>query len=288
MLISFLALDVLLFYVFFEAMLIPMYFLIGGFGTGSGEKRSSAAVKFLLYNLFGGLIMLAAVIGLYVVTARSGAGTFDFREIVAAVSSGQLGIDPMVMKALFLGFMFAFAIKAPLWPFHRWLPDAARRIDTGHCRADDGGGGQSRYIRHAPVLPAAVPGRLEVLCAADHHAGGHRHRVRRHRGDRPDRRDAPDRLYVDIALRLHHSRDLRDDQPGPSGLDALHGQPRHLDGSAVPGRRIPCLAPRNSRDRRLRRRAEGRPGDGGNVPGSRLGHGVTTRGWRRSSASSSF
>jgi NADH-quinone oxidoreductase subunit M len=122
-LISVVALDVLLFYVFFEAMLIPMYFLIGGFGGGA--NRSSAAVKFLLYNLFGGLIMLAAVIGLYVVTAQHGSGTFDFREIVGAVSSGSLGADPAVLKALFLGFMFAFAIKAPLWPFHRWLPDAA-------------------------------------------------------------------------------------------------------------------------------------------------------------------
>jgi NADH-quinone oxidoreductase subunit M len=122
-LISVISLDVLLFYVFFEAMLIPMYFLIGGFG--SGANRSRAAVKFLLYNLFGGLIMLAAVIGLYVVTAQHGSGTFDFREIVGAVQSGQLGADPAVLKALFLGFMFAFAIKAPLWPFHRWLPDAA-------------------------------------------------------------------------------------------------------------------------------------------------------------------
>jgi NADH-quinone oxidoreductase subunit M len=124
-LISLVALDVLLFYVFFEAMLIPMYFLIGGFG---GAGRSKAAVKFLLYNLFGGLIMLAAVVGLYVVTANSdafSAGTFDFRGIVAAVSSGQLGVNPAIMNALFLGFMFAFAVKAPLWPFHRWLPDAA-------------------------------------------------------------------------------------------------------------------------------------------------------------------
>ncbi len=121
-LISVIALDVLLFYVFFEAMLIPMYFLIGGFGQGSG--RSRAAVKFLLYNLFGGLIMLAAVIGLYVVTAEHGSGTFDFRAIVDAVQHGNLGVDPAVLKALFLGFMFAFAIKAPLWPFHRWLPDA--------------------------------------------------------------------------------------------------------------------------------------------------------------------
>lgn len=122
-LISVIALDVLLFYVFFEAMLIPMYFLIGGFGGGSG--RSRAAVKFLLYNLFGGLIMLAAVIGLYVVTSEHGSGTFDFREIVAGVTSGRYGGESAVFKALFLGFMFAFAIKAPLWPFHRWLPDAA-------------------------------------------------------------------------------------------------------------------------------------------------------------------
>ena len=122
-LISLISLDVLLFYVFFEAMLIPMYFLIGGFGATAAAPK--AAVKFLLYNLFGGLIMLAAVVGLYVVTAGHGAGTFDFREIVSAASSGRLHVQPAVLKALFLGFMFAFAIKAPLWPFHRWLPDAA-------------------------------------------------------------------------------------------------------------------------------------------------------------------
>lgn len=124
-LISLLALDILLFYVFFEAMLIPMYFLIGGFG---GERRSAAAVKFLLYNLFGGLIMLAAVVGLYVATATSAAfdaGTFDFRAIVAAVTGGEFVLNPLVMHLIFGGFMFAFAIKAPLWPFHRWLPDAA-------------------------------------------------------------------------------------------------------------------------------------------------------------------
>ncbi|MCZ4558823.1 NADH-quinone oxidoreductase subunit M [Rhodococcus maanshanensis] len=136
-LVSFTALDILLFYVFFEAMLLPMYFLIGGFGgtdatavtRRASVHRSRAAVKFLLYNLFGGLIMLAAVIGLYVVTVREGSplpgGTFDFREIVAAASSGGLGVDPGVLNALFLGFMFAFAVKAPLWPFHTWLPGAA-------------------------------------------------------------------------------------------------------------------------------------------------------------------
>ncbi|MBF4996016.1 NADH-quinone oxidoreductase subunit M [Nocardia sp. BSTN01] len=140
-LISFVSLDILLFYVFFEVMLIPMYFLIGGFGPRStgGEsaavelvlrqQRSRAAVKFLLYNLFGGLIMLAAVIGLYVLTARAHlggeGGTFDFRAVTAAANSGQLGAGPAVLNALFLGFMFAFAVKAPLWPLHTWLPGAA-------------------------------------------------------------------------------------------------------------------------------------------------------------------
>ncbi|MFR9749570.1 NADH-quinone oxidoreductase subunit M [Nocardia sp. 004] len=134
-LVSFIALDILLFYVFFEAMLIPMYFLIGGFGPRTGEERvrrqrARAAVKFLLYNLFGGLIMLAAVIGLYVLTAREAlgegsSGTFDFRTVAAAANAGQLGAGPAVLNALFLGFMFAFAVKAPLWPLHTWLPDAA-------------------------------------------------------------------------------------------------------------------------------------------------------------------
>jgi NADH-quinone oxidoreductase subunit M len=132
-LLSFTALDILLFYVFFEAMLIPMYFLIGGFGGRGTDRarRSRAAVKFLLYNLLGGLVMLAAVIGLYVVTARAGlgtsdsVGTFDFRVVADAAAAGELGVGPGVLNALFLGFMFAFAVKAPLWPLHSWLPDAA-------------------------------------------------------------------------------------------------------------------------------------------------------------------
>jgi NADH-quinone oxidoreductase subunit M len=124
-LMSLAALDILLFYVFFEAMLIPMYFLIGGFG---GQNKAKAAVKFLLYNLFGGLIMLAAVIGLYVATANSNvfdSGTFDFRAITQAVATETFTLTPGVGNALFLGFMFAFAVKAPLWPLHRWLPGAA-------------------------------------------------------------------------------------------------------------------------------------------------------------------
>ena len=126
-LMSLISLDILLFYVFFEAMLIPMYFLIGGFGARV-PASGKAAVKFLLYNLFGGLVMLAALIGLYVATSQGTAfngGTFDFRAISEAISTGSFVIAPGVANALFAGFMFAFAVKAPLWPLHRWLPDAA-------------------------------------------------------------------------------------------------------------------------------------------------------------------
>ncbi|MFF2923142.1 NADH-quinone oxidoreductase subunit M [Streptomyces celluloflavus] len=131
--ISFEATDVFLFYLFFEAMLIPMYFLIGGFGDragGQGEEeaaaqRSRAAVKFLLYNLAGGLIMLAAVIGLYAVTAdQLGTGTFSLQQIVEARAAGKLDIATGTERLLFLGFFFAFAVKAPLWPLHTWLPGA--------------------------------------------------------------------------------------------------------------------------------------------------------------------
>lgn len=131
--LSFEATDVFLFYLFFEAMLIPMYFLIGGFGDragGDGEersanRRSSAAVKFLLYNLLGGLIMLAAVIGFYAVTAdQLGTGTFSLQQIVEARAAGKLDIATGTERLLFLGFFFAFAVKAPLWPLHTWLPGA--------------------------------------------------------------------------------------------------------------------------------------------------------------------
>jgi NADH-quinone oxidoreductase subunit M len=104
-------------------MLIPMYFMIGRYG---GARRSYAAVKFLIVSLFGGLFMLASLIGLYVVSARElGEGTFDFTALT------QLGMDSNTQRMLFLGFFFAFAVKAPLWPFHTWLPDAATEAQPG-------------------------------------------------------------------------------------------------------------------------------------------------------------
>jgi NADH-quinone oxidoreductase subunit M len=117
----FAATDVFLFYVFFEAVLFPMYFIIGSYG---GPQRSYAAVKFLLYSLFGGLLMLAAVIGLYV-ASEGGSDAFLLENLIG------LELAPNTEKLIFLGFFIAFAIKAPLWPLHTWLPDAAAEAPPG-------------------------------------------------------------------------------------------------------------------------------------------------------------
>jgi len=111
----FAATDVFLFYVFFEAMLIPVYFLIGRFG---GARRQYAAVKFLLFSLLGGLVMLAAVIGLYV-QGPGGVDGFLVTKLTGLPLSVEAG------RWLFVGFFFAFAVKAPMFPVHTWLPDAA-------------------------------------------------------------------------------------------------------------------------------------------------------------------
>src|SRR6516165_790078 len=96
----FAATDVFLFYVFFEAMLVPMYFMIGSYGVG---KRQYAAVKFLLYSLLGGLLMLVAVIALYVYSLQAGHGTFLFSQLT------HLALSTTAERWLFLGFFVAFA-----------------------------------------------------------------------------------------------------------------------------------------------------------------------------------
>jgi NADH-quinone oxidoreductase subunit M len=112
----FMATDLFLFYLFWEGMLIPMYFLIGIWG---GPRRIYAAVKFVLFTMFGSLLMLAGIIMLYLMTSpEPGARTTDLMTIL------NLHIPPSTQIWLFLSFAIAFAIKVPLFPFHTWLPDA--------------------------------------------------------------------------------------------------------------------------------------------------------------------
>lgn len=120
----FMSLDLFLFYIFWEAMLIPMYFIIGIWG---GEQRIYASIKFFIFTMFGGLLMLVAIIWLAVTTSDSTGGfTTSLPALIAAAP--QIGYD--IQKWLFLAFFISFAIKVPLFPLHTWLPDAHVQAPT--------------------------------------------------------------------------------------------------------------------------------------------------------------
>ncbi|MFE8605725.1 complex I subunit 4 family protein [Archangium violaceum] len=134
------SLDVLLFYIFWEAMLIPMYLLVGVWGA---EDRQMAAVKFFLYTLAGSLLMLVAIVAIYFISSTPGNRSFDYATIFNSLSTansqiaactgtggdcstlpGMAGILYRWGPWLFAAFAIAFAIKVPMWPVHTWLPDA--------------------------------------------------------------------------------------------------------------------------------------------------------------------
>ena len=127
----FVSLDLLVFYLFFEASLVPMFFLIGIWG---GQNRIYAAVKFFIFTMLGSLLMLAAIIALYYAYANipggTSAGTFDYVVLLNAMKMGTLTLTSTTGTLLFLAFALAFAIKVPLFPFHTWLPDAHTEAPT--------------------------------------------------------------------------------------------------------------------------------------------------------------
>jgi len=158
----FVALDLVLFYFFWEAQLIPMYFLIGVWGGG---RRIYAAVKFFLYTAAGSLLMLAALIALYFF---NGGRDFSIPAITQALVSGDIVLTPTAELALFLAFFLAFSIKVPLFPFHTWLPDA-------HVEAPTAGSvilagvllkmGTYGYLRFClPMFPRASIDLAPVVC----------------------------------------------------------------------------------------------------------------------------
>jgi NADH-quinone oxidoreductase subunit M len=132
----FVSLDLLLFYLFFEASLVPMFLLIGVWG---GERRIYAAVKFFIYTSVGSLLMLVGIITLYFLSAKAAPhGTFDYIELLSAIKNGSLtsladpttGLPTTTQAWLFLAFALAFCIKVPLVPVHTWLPDAHTEAPT--------------------------------------------------------------------------------------------------------------------------------------------------------------
>src|SRR5450759_1387783 len=155
--VVFMSLDFFLFYMFWEVMLVPMYFLIGVWGS---ERRLYAAIKFFLYTLVGSVIMLLGILALYF---KAGGGTFDIPRLLATVPQ----FDTRTQVLLFWAFFFAFAIKVPMFPFHTWLPDA-------HTEAPTAGSvilagvllkmGTYGFIRFSlPLLPQKAAARHKIL-----------------------------------------------------------------------------------------------------------------------------
>ena len=163
----FMSLDFFLFYVFWEVMLVPMYFLIGVWGS---ERRLYAAIKFFLYTLAGSVLMLLGILALYFnYTKATGVQTFDVPTLLAAVSDPRYSsiFTDSLKQWLFWGFFFAFAIKVPMFPFHTWLPDA-------HTEAPTAGSvilagvllkmGTYGFIRFSlPLLPAEPAMRAKII-----------------------------------------------------------------------------------------------------------------------------
>jgi len=123
----FVSLDLFLFFLFWEVMLIPMYFLIGIWGH---ERRIYAALKFILYTMFGSILMLIAIVWLYRMSAEARAPTFDIPQIQMLLANGNLALSRKTETWLFAAFFLAFAIKVPLFPLHTWLPDAHTEAPT--------------------------------------------------------------------------------------------------------------------------------------------------------------
>jgi NADH-quinone oxidoreductase subunit M len=109
------AIDLFAFYVFWEVALVPMYLMVGGWG---GARRGPVAVKFFVYTFAGSILMLASILYLH-----SQVGSFDYVDILTALSSGRVSLSAGQQLYLFLGFFAAFAVKVPIFPFHTWQPD---------------------------------------------------------------------------------------------------------------------------------------------------------------------
>ena len=193
----FVSLDLLVFYLFFEASLVPMFFLIGIWG---GDNRIYAAVKFFIFTALGSLLMLVAIIALYYIYAdQTGfGGSFDFVAILMRDEGGQLSFTGARQTGtlLFLAFALAFAIKVPLFPFHTWLPDA-------HTEAPTAGS----VILAAVLLKMGTYGLMRFnfrfvsrseprMGVAVYHARDHRHHLRSAGRDGAAGRKTARRVFV--------------------------------------------------------------------------------------------
>ena len=215
----FVALDLFLFYFFWEATLIPMALLIGMYGHG---RRVYAAVKFFLYTMIASMFMLAAILWLYAKT-----GTFDFTAIQLAIQSGQVENFAGAATWLFLGFFIAFVVKVPIFPFR--IPGSstgcARRSSYSGLGSAGGGAAEDGNVRNVAIQSRPVSGTVAEQCSLDHGAGADRNYLRRTGSDGAAQHEKADRIFINQPFglcgawhfQLHAGRtqwrDLRDAGP---------------------------------------------------------------------------
>ncbi len=211
----FLALDLFMFFFFWEMMLVPMYFLIALWGHSSSDGKKTriyAATKFFIFTQASGLIMLVAILGLVLVNFNdTGVITFNYADLL------KTKMSMTTEYILMLGFFIAFAVKLPVVPFHSWLPDAHAQAPTAGSVDLAGILLEDRCLRPAALRPAAVPecfGRVRAVCDGP---GPDRDLLRCVPGVRANRHQASDCLLVRFPHGLRTDRHLLRQPTGAAG-----------------------------------------------------------------------
>ncbi len=229
----FCALDLVLFYIFFEGGLIPMFLIIGIWG---GKERIYASFKFFLYTFFGSVLMLVAMIAMYMQAGTTDIPTLMTHPVQRPRPIRVLGFTVVggVQTLMFLAFFASFAVKMPMWPVHTWLPDAhvqaptAGSVVLAAILLKMGGYGFLRFS--LPMFPVAS----ELMAELRLHPVGDRHHLHQPRRDGAGGHEEADRLFVGGAHGLRDHGDLRAEPAGDRRGDLPDAQPRLHLRRAVP------------------------------------------------------
>jgi hypothetical protein len=213
---TFVAQDLILFFVFFEVVLLPMYFMIGVWG---GEQRQYASLKFFLYTMFGSAFMLVAFLALFF---QTGAESFSFMHLVSA--GGLISKDVQIW--IFAGMFLGFAVKVPMFPFHTWLPDAHTQAPTQGLGDPGSDPAQVGYLRLCADRDSDAAPRRQGLGTRDRDPRCDRHHLWRTWLFGPNRHETPDRFQFGGPHGLCDVGHLHFDHAGHQCRAVWHGGTR--------------------------------------------------------------